>query len=99
MPEDQNTDVPPNHLSIDPRSAFYSEEVLHRDVGIRFNGVEKTNVHEYNVAEGWVRGPSTTPVDDPTALGPIVADLLAKARGNSGMDGRTGSWPQTTLTP
>jgi len=51
------------------------------------------------VAEGWVRGPSTDPVDDPTALGPIVADLLAKARGNSGMDGRTGSWPQTTLTP
>ena len=51
------------------------------------------------VAEGWVRGPSTTPVDDPTTLGPIVADLLAKARGNSGMDGRTGSWPQTTLTP
>ena len=51
------------------------------------------------VAEGWVRGPSTEPVDDPTALGPIVADLLAKARGNSGMDGRTGTWPQTTLTP
>jgi len=50
------------------------------------------------VAEGWVRGPSTEPVDDPTALGPIVADLLAKARGNSGMDGRTGTWPQTTLT-
>ena len=55
MPERQNTDVPPNHLSIDPRSDFYSEEVLRRDVGIRFNGVEKTNVHEYNVAEGWVR--------------------------------------------
>ncbi len=34
MSEDQNTDVPPNHLSIDPRSAFYSEEVLRRDVGI-----------------------------------------------------------------
>ena len=31
------------------------------------------------VAEGWVRGPSTEPVDDPTKLGPIVADLLAKA--------------------
>ena len=55
MPEDQITDVPPNHLSTDPRSPFYSEEVLSRDVGIRFNGVEKTNVHEYNVAEGWVR--------------------------------------------
>lgn len=55
MPDDQNTDVPPNQLSIDPRSPFYDEEVLRRDVGIRFNGVEKTNIHEYNVAEGWVR--------------------------------------------
>ena len=52
MSEDRNTDVPPNHLSVDPRSAFYSEEVLRRDVGIRFNGAEKTNVREYNVAEG-----------------------------------------------
>jgi hypothetical protein len=54
MPEDQNSDAPPNQLSIDPRSPFFSEEVLVRGVGIRFNGVEKTNVHEYNVAEGWV---------------------------------------------
>jgi hypothetical protein len=49
------------------------------------------------VAEGWVRGPSTTPIDDPTQLGPVVADLLSKARANSGMDGSPGSWPQTTL--
>ncbi len=41
MSEDQNTDIPPNHLSIDPRSEFYNEEVLRRDVGVRFNGVEK----------------------------------------------------------
>ena len=61
MSENQHTDVPPNHLSIDPRSEFYNEEVLSRDVGIRFNGAEKTNVHEYNVAEGWVR------VEVPTA--------------------------------
>ncbi len=61
MPEDQDTDVPPNHLSVDPRSAFYDEEVLSRGVGIRFNGVEKTNVEEYDVAEGWVR------VEVPTA--------------------------------
>jgi NAD(P)-dependent dehydrogenase (short-subunit alcohol dehydrogenase family) len=46
------------------------------------------------VAEGWVRGPVHTPVEDPTELGPIVAELLASARRNSGMDGRTGSWPQ-----
>ena len=61
MSEDQIADVPPNHLSIDPRSPFYSEEALRRDVGVRFNGVEKNNVHEYDVAEGWVR------VEVPTA--------------------------------
>ena len=38
-----------------PRSPFYNEEALSRDVGVRFNGVEKNNVYEYNVAEGWVR--------------------------------------------
>jgi len=46
------------------------------------------------IAEGWVRGPQHAPVEDPTLLGPIVAELLAQARPNSGMDGRTGSWPQ-----
>jgi NAD(P)-dependent dehydrogenase (short-subunit alcohol dehydrogenase family) len=46
------------------------------------------------VAEGWVRGPQSPPVEDPTALGPVVADLIAQARNNSGMDGRPGSWPQ-----
>ena len=45
MSEEQTKDVPPDRLSIDPRSPFYSEEALSRDVGIRFNGVEKTNVH------------------------------------------------------
>jgi hypothetical protein len=55
MSEDQTSDVPPNHLSIDQDSPFFSEEALLRGVGIRFNGAEKTNVREYNVAEGWVR--------------------------------------------
>ena len=55
MSEDHISDVPPNHLSVDPSSPFYDDEVLRRDVGIRFNGAEKTNVEEYDVAEGWVR--------------------------------------------
>lgn len=46
------------------------------------------------VAEGWVRGPRHAPVDDPTQLGPIVADLLAAARPNSGMNGEPGGPPQ-----
>ena len=46
------------------------------------------------VSEGWVRGPKHAPVDDPTVLGPIVAELLSKARKNSGMDSTPGGWPQ-----
>ena len=48
-------DAPPDHLSNDPRSPFYDAEVLKRDIGVRFRGVEKTNVEEYCVSEGWVR--------------------------------------------
>ena len=49
------------------------------------------------VAEGWHRGPSTSPVDDPAKVGSIVAGLLKDARPNAGMDGRDGSYPQNTL--
>ena len=45
----------PDRLSVDPRSPYYNEQVLSRDVGIRFRGVEKTNVEEYCVSEGWIR--------------------------------------------
>jgi Protein of unknown function (DUF3297) len=48
-------DTPPDRLSNDPRSPFYSEDALKRDIGVRFKGVEKTNVEEYCVSEGWVR--------------------------------------------
>ncbi|WP_304108740.1 DUF3297 family protein [Mycolicibacterium bacteremicum] len=75
MSEDQNADVPPNHLSIDPRSAFYDEEVLLRGVGILVNGVEKTNVHEYDVAEGWVR------VEVPTAKDRRGNPMVVKVSG------------------
>jgi hypothetical protein len=49
------SDSPPDRLSNDPSSPYYAEEALKRDVGIRFKGVEKTNVSEYCVSEGWVR--------------------------------------------
>ena len=54
-PKPAATDTPPDRLSIDPRSPYFNAEVLQRDVGIRFKGVEKTNVEEYSVSEGWVR--------------------------------------------
>lgn len=51
------SDVPPDRLSNDPHSPYYDTEVLKREIGVRFRGVEKTNVEEYCVSEGWVRVP------------------------------------------
>jgi hypothetical protein len=45
----------PDRLSVDPKSPYYNADVLSRDVGIRFKGVEKNNVEEYCISEGWVR--------------------------------------------
>ena len=52
---DATTDQLPDRLSTDPKSPYYNADVLARDVGIRFKGIEKTNVEEYCVSEGWVR--------------------------------------------
>ncbi|MBS0216316.1 MAG: DUF3297 family protein [Proteobacteria bacterium] len=49
------TDAPPDRLSNDPRSKFHDPDLLERGIGIRFNGVERTNVEEYCVSEGWIR--------------------------------------------
>jgi hypothetical protein len=49
------SDTPPDRLSIDPASPYYDEAVLLRDVGIRFKGAEKNNVQEYCVSESWIR--------------------------------------------
>jgi hypothetical protein len=49
------TDSLPDRLSNDPRSPYYDEALLARGIGVRFNGVDRTNVEEYCVSEGWVR--------------------------------------------
>ncbi len=48
-------DTPPDRLAAQPRSPFHNAEYLERGVGIRFDGVERTNVDEYCVSEGWVK--------------------------------------------
>ncbi len=45
----------PDRLSTDPKSPFFNADLLERGIGIRFKGVEKNNVEEYCVSEGWVR--------------------------------------------
>jgi Protein of unknown function (DUF3297) len=48
----------PDHLNTDPKSPHFHRDVLQHQIGIRFNGVEKTNVEEYCISEGWVRVPA-----------------------------------------
>ena len=40
-----------------------------------------------SISEGWHRGPTATPIDDPTQMGEIVNDLMSKARLNADMGG------------
>jgi hypothetical protein len=49
------SEAPPDRLSVDPNSPFHNAKLLERGIGIRFRGVEKNNVEEYCVSEGWVR--------------------------------------------
>jgi hypothetical protein len=53
----------PDHLSIDPRSPHHVAAVFQHDIGIRFNGKERTDVEEYCVSEGWVKVPAGKALD------------------------------------
>lgn len=48
----------PDRLCTDPKSPHFRRDVLEHEIGIRFNGVEKNNVEEYCISEGWVRIPT-----------------------------------------
>lgn len=77
----------PDRLSSDPSSPFYNEELLARGVGIRFKGVEKTNVEEYCISEGWVRvsvGKAKDRAGNPMTVklkGPVEAYLKDSTEG------------------
>ncbi len=53
----------PDHLSIDPRSPHFMAAVFEHDVGIRFNGQERSDVEEYCISEGWVKVPAGKTLD------------------------------------
>ncbi|PXA74356.1 DUF3297 domain-containing protein [Caulobacter sp. D4A] len=57
------SDTPPDRLSANPDSPFYDAAAMERGVGVRFKGVEKNNVDEYCVSEGWVRVTAGKTVD------------------------------------
>lgn len=57
------TDTPerpdfPDRLSVDPRSPHHVAAIVGHDIGIRFNGLERSDVEEYCISESWVRVPA-----------------------------------------
>ncbi|MEY4889395.1 MAG: glutathione peroxidase [Alphaproteobacteria bacterium PA3] len=57
------TDTPPDRLCIDPSSPYFDVEVLRRGVGIKFRGIQRHDVEEYCMSEGWVRVQAGKTVD------------------------------------
>jgi hypothetical protein len=53
--DDNMSDTLPDRLSNNPKSPFYNEALLLRGIGVRFKGIERNNVEEYCISEGWVR--------------------------------------------
>jgi len=49
------TDTPPDRLSINADSPYFDQPLLERGIGIRFKGVERRDVEEYCISEGWIR--------------------------------------------
>ena len=48
----------PDRLSIDPRSPHYVAAVFEQDIGILFNGKDRSDVEEYCLSEGWIKVPA-----------------------------------------
>lgn len=45
----------PDRLSTDPRSPFHVPAAFEREVAIKLNDKERTNVDEYCISEGWIK--------------------------------------------
>ena len=53
----------PDRLSADPRSPHHVAAVFEHEIGIRFNGKERSDVEEYCISEGWVKVPAGKTLD------------------------------------
>ena len=45
----------PDRLSVDPGSPHHVAAAFQRDIGIRFNDKERSDVQEYCISEGWIK--------------------------------------------
>lgn len=55
MTDTTQTPELPDRMSVNPDSPYYNGPLLERGIGVRFKGVEKTNVEEYCLSEQWIR--------------------------------------------
>jgi len=86
------SDTPPDRLSVNPNSPHFQREVLERGIGIRFKGVERHDVEEYSISEGWIRVALGKKVDrkgQPLTIkltGPVEAWFERPAEGEAAAD-------------
>lgn len=79
----------PDRLSIDPDSPYFHADALQRGIGIRFKGIERKDVEEYSISEGWIRVQAGKTVDrrgKPLTLklnGPVEAWFQNAAEGDT----------------
>ena len=60
---DEQSQTPPDRLSVNPKSPHFDEDVLQRGIGIRFKDRVRTDVEEYSISEGWIRVQAGKSVD------------------------------------
>lgn len=53
----------PDRLAVDARSPYHDAAVFAHDIGIRFNGIERNDVAEYCLSQGWIKVPVGKKVD------------------------------------
>ena len=49
------SDTPPDRLSVNQKSPYFDEPTLMRGIGVRFKGVQRRDVEEYSISEGWIK--------------------------------------------
>lgn len=49
------SDTPPDRLSVNPKSPHFDQALLQRGIGIKFKDVQRRDVEEYCISEGWIR--------------------------------------------
>lgn len=81
LPEDEQDTMSPRWIA--PIATWLVSEESRQVTGRVFEASGRVLA----VAEGWHRGPTSDPIDDPEQIGPVALDLVGRARLNAGMDG------------